>query len=70
MELNRELSTLCRKLSQQAGRTIVLDAAGLFGIVLFNFHERSELTSTFTSILTSETSVLSCICLFWQQRYD
>ena len=48
MELNRELSTSCWKLSQQAGRTIVLDAA-MFGIVLFNSHGQSEFTSIFTS---------------------
>ena len=28
-----------------------------YSIVHFNFHERSELTSIFTSIFTSETSV-------------
>ena len=27
------------------------------GIVQFNFHERSELTSIFTSVFTSESSV-------------
>jgi len=36
----------------------VLDAAIIFGIVLFNFHDRSELTSILTSCLTSETSVI------------
>ena len=53
MKLNRELS-------QRAGwklcvlrRTIVLDAAYIIGIVRFNSHERSELTSIFTPSLTS-----------------
>ena len=34
-----------------------MDAVCLYGIVHFNFHERSELTSILTSIFTSETSV-------------
>ena len=57
---------LNRKLSQQAGwklcalrRTIALDAVFLFGIVLFNSHERSALTSILTSLLTSKTSFLN-----------
>ena len=58
MELNRELCTSCQKLSQQAGWTIVLEAAVIFGIVLFNSRERSELTSILTSAFTSDTSVL------------
>ena len=39
-----------------AGR-LFLDAANLYGIVHFNFLERSELTSIFTSDFTSESSV-------------
>ena len=50
MKLNRELCATRRKLSQQVGRTIVLDAVG---IVLFNSYERSEFTSILTSNLTS-----------------
>ena len=45
-KLNRELNTACW--------TKVWDVAHIEGITLFNFHERSELTSTFTSILTSK----------------
>ena len=58
MELNRELCASRRELSLQAGRTIVGDADNLFDIVRFNSHERSELTSIFTSSFTSETSVM------------
>ena len=54
MKLNRELCASRRKLSQQVGWTIVLDAVG---IVRFNSYERSEFTSILTSNLTSETSV-------------
>ena len=57
MELNRELCASRRKLSQQCWQDDSLDAASLFGIVLFNSHERSELTFIFTSIFTSESSV-------------
>ena len=64
MKLNRELCATRRKLSQQVGWTIVLDAVG---IVLFNSYERSELTSILTSNLTSETSVLIFILL--KQRW-
>ena len=68
MKLNRELCATRRKLSQQVGWTIVLDAVG---IVLFNSYERSEftsiLTSNLTSDLTSETSVLIFILL--RQRW-
>ena len=53
MKLNRELCASRRELSLQASRTIVGNADNLYGIVHFNFHERSELTSTLTSILTS-----------------
>ena len=60
MKLNRELCATRRKLSQQVGWTIVLDAVG---IVLFNTYERSEFTSILTSNLTSETSVLIFILL-------
>ena len=60
MKLNRELCATRRKLSQQVGWTIVLDAVG---IVLFNSYERSEFTSILTSNLTSETSVLIFILL-------
>ena len=55
MELNR-------KLSQQSWLEVkhfVLDdsfgCCMAYGIVHFNFHERSEFTSILTSILTSET---------------
>ena len=64
MDLNRELCASRRKLSQQVGWTIVLDAVG---IVLFNSYERSEFTSILTSNLTSETSVLIFILL--RQRW-
>ena len=64
MKLNRELCATRRKLSQQVGWTIVLDAVG---IVLFNSYERSEFTSILTSNLTSETSVLIFILL--RQRW-
>ena len=64
MKLNRELCATRRKLSQQVGWTIVLDAVG---IVLFNSYERSEFTSILTSNLTSETSVLIFILL--KQRW-
>ena len=64
MKLNRELCATRRKLSQQVGWTIVLDAVG---IVLFNSYERSEFTSILTSNLTSETSVLISILL--RQRW-
>ena len=56
MKLKGELCALRRKLSQRVGWTIALDAVGivlLYGIVLFNSHERSEFTSLFTSIFTS-----------------
>ena len=43
--------------SQQTGWTIALDAVCLYGIVHFNFHERSEFNSILTSNFTSETSV-------------
>ena len=43
-----------------AGR-LFLDAANLYGIVHFNFLERSELTSIFTSDFTSESSVINTL---------
>ena len=53
MELKWELCASRRKLSQHAGRTIVLDAECLMVLSFynfhFNFHERSELTPTLTS---------------------
>ena len=57
MKLNRKL----RQQSWLEVKHFVLDDSfgceETIGIVLFNFHERSELTSTFTSILTSEISI-------------
>ncbi len=55
MKLKRELCASRRKLSQQAGWTIASDAYMVLSF--YNFHERSEFTSIFTSSLTSETSV-------------
>ena len=57
MKLNRELSQQAGWELSTACWTIALDAVSLFSIVHFNFHERSELTSIFTSSLTSETSI-------------
>ena len=57
MKLNRELSQQAGWELSTACWTIALDAVILFGIVHFNFHERSEFTSIFTSSLTSETSM-------------
>ena len=61
MELNRELSQRCWLGVKHSvlddttwlPKTIVL-------CVAHNFHDRSELTSIFTSSLTSETSVMNC----------
>ena len=66
MKLNGELCALRRKLSQQAGWTIVLDADYLLGIVHFNFHERSEFTSILTSFFTSESYILYILYMLSQ----
>ena len=67
MKLKRELCASRRKLSQQAGWTIASMLAAYMVLSFYNFHERSEFTSIFTSTLTSETSVIRLLKL---QKYN